>query len=90
MEFYHFVVNFFQEGGFFLYPLAAIFVVGVAISIERFVYLTIETTRDEIVDVTVEHGDPKLASCLAETAWAIRLDNRFDRDRETFAIELRD
>ena len=36
MEFYHFIVNFFREGGFFLYPLAAIFVVGVAISIERF------------------------------------------------------
>jgi len=46
MEFYHFVVNFFREGGFFLYPLAAIFVVGVAISIERFIYLTIETTNN--------------------------------------------
>ena len=40
MEFYHFIVNFFREGGFFLYPLAAIFVVGVAIAIERFIYLT--------------------------------------------------
>jgi biopolymer transport protein ExbB len=46
MEFYHFVVNFFREGGFFLYPLAAIFVVGVAIAIERFIYLTIETTNN--------------------------------------------
>ena len=46
MEFYHFIVNFFREGGFFLYPLAAIFVVGVAISIERFVYLTMETTNN--------------------------------------------
>jgi len=43
MEFYHFIVNFFREGGFFLYPLAVIFVVGVAISIERFIYLTSET-----------------------------------------------
>ena len=33
MELVHFMVNFFREGGFFLYPLAAIFVVGVAISI---------------------------------------------------------
>jgi len=49
MEFYHFVVNFFREGGFFLYPLAAIFVVGVAISIERFIYLTIETTNNRRV-----------------------------------------
>ena len=45
MEFYHFIVNFFRDGGFFLYPLAAIFVVGVAIAIERFIYLTIETTQ---------------------------------------------
>jgi biopolymer transport protein ExbB len=43
MEFYHFIVSFFRDGGFFLYPLAIIFVVGVAISIERFTYLTIET-----------------------------------------------
>jgi biopolymer transport protein ExbB/TolQ len=49
MEFYHFVVNFFREGGFFLYPLAAIFVVGVSISIERFIYLTIETTNNRRV-----------------------------------------
>lgn len=46
MEFYHFMVNFFRDGGFFLYPLAAIFVVGVAIAIERFVYLSIETTSN--------------------------------------------
>ena len=47
MEFYHFVVNFFRQGGFFLYPLALIFVVGVAISIERFVYLTKETFTNQ-------------------------------------------
>ena len=46
MEFYHFVVNFFRDGGFFLYPLAAIFVVGVAIAIERFIYLSVETTSN--------------------------------------------
>jgi biopolymer transport protein ExbB/TolQ len=46
MEFYHFIVEFFRKGGFFLYPLAAIFVVGVAIAIERAIYLTIETTNN--------------------------------------------
>jgi biopolymer transport protein ExbB/TolQ len=40
------IVNFFQDGGFFLYPLALIFVVGVSIAIERFVYLTRETLRN--------------------------------------------
>ena len=37
------IINFFKDGGFFLYPLALIFVVGVAIAIERFIYLTRET-----------------------------------------------
>jgi biopolymer transport protein ExbB len=46
MEFYNFVVNFFKDGGFFLYPLAVIFVVGVAIAIERTLYLTVETTNN--------------------------------------------
>jgi biopolymer transport protein ExbB/TolQ len=46
MEFYNFVVNFFKEGGFFLYPLATIFVVGIAITIERTLYLTAETTNN--------------------------------------------
>ncbi|HTE40419.1 MAG TPA: hypothetical protein VK629_06310, partial [Steroidobacteraceae bacterium] len=49
MEFYHFLVGFFREGGFFLYPIALIFVVGVAIAIERFVFLTIETTKNRIL-----------------------------------------
>lgn len=44
MTFLDYVVAFFKEGGPFLYMLAAIFVVGVAIAIERFVYLTKETT----------------------------------------------
>ena len=45
-ELYTFIVNFFKGGGFFLYPLAFIFVVGVAIAIERFVYLTKETQKN--------------------------------------------
>ncbi len=49
MEFLSYVVTFFQEGGPFLYMLAAIFVVGVAISIERFIYLTKETTLNRRV-----------------------------------------
>jgi biopolymer transport protein ExbB len=33
------VITFFQQGGVFLYPTAAIFVIGVGIAIERFIYL---------------------------------------------------
>jgi len=46
MNFMNSIVNFFRDGGVFLYPLALIFVVGVAIAIERFVYLTRETMRN--------------------------------------------
>lgn len=46
MELYTFIVSFFKNGGFFLYPIALIFVVGVAISIERTIFLTIETQRN--------------------------------------------
>jgi len=46
MELYRFLVTFFHDGGFFLYPTALIFLVGVAIIIERSVYLTIETSRN--------------------------------------------
>ena len=40
------VINFFKDGGIFLYPLALIFVVGVSIAIERYLYLTRETVRN--------------------------------------------
>ena len=46
MNFMNSAVNFFKDGGIFLYPLALIFVVGVAIAIERYVYLTRETIRN--------------------------------------------
>lgn len=46
MELFQLAVNFFRDGGFFLFPLALIFVVGVAIAIERFIYLTRETSRN--------------------------------------------
>lgn len=35
------VVRFFQEGGLFMYPIAIVLVLGVAIAIERFVYLSL-------------------------------------------------
>jgi biopolymer transport protein ExbB len=46
MNFMNSVINFFKDGGFFLYPLALIFVVGVSIAIERYIYLTRETIRN--------------------------------------------
>ncbi len=34
------IVNFFKQGGAFLYPIAAVFVVGLGVAVERFIYLT--------------------------------------------------
>ena len=34
------IVNFFKQGGVLLYPIAAVFVLGLAVAIERFIYLT--------------------------------------------------
>ena len=69
MDFLQKAINFFQDGGFFLYPLALIFVVGVVISIERFIYLTRETSRnrdlwDEITPV-LQAGNFRKAAAMA-------------------------
>ncbi|MDH5230167.1 MAG: MotA/TolQ/ExbB proton channel family protein [Gammaproteobacteria bacterium] len=39
MQSYSTIVSFFQQGGVFMYPIMLIFAVGIAISIERFVFL---------------------------------------------------
>jgi len=42
-------IRFFQEGGFFMYPISIILVVGLIIAIERFAYLTLakRSNRDD-------------------------------------------
>ncbi|WP_455200030.1 MotA/TolQ/ExbB proton channel family protein [Kaarinaea lacus] len=40
MEAYSAVVNFFQEGGMFMYPILLVLALGIAIAIERYMYLT--------------------------------------------------
>ena len=39
MDSFETVVAFFQEGGFFMYPIALVLAIGVAIALERYVYL---------------------------------------------------
>ncbi len=41
-DFYNVITNFFQDGGFFIYPIAIVLAVGVAIAIERWMFLTRE------------------------------------------------
>ena len=52
------------------------------------VQLTVETTRDEIVDVAVTGGAGALATCLLEATWNVRLDKRWDLERESFVVDL--
>jgi biopolymer transport protein ExbB len=40
MDVFHSLVSFFVEGGGFMYPILVVFVVGVAIAVERFITLT--------------------------------------------------
>src|ERR1700744_6782427 len=40
MDLWSVIVRFFQGGGDFMYPIAIVFVVGFAIAIERYIYLT--------------------------------------------------
>jgi len=39
MNAFDMVVNFFKQGGAFLYPIAAVFAVGLGFAVERFIYL---------------------------------------------------
>ena len=42
LDTYSAITKFFQEGGFFIYPIAIVFAFGVAITIERWLFLTKE------------------------------------------------
>jgi biopolymer transport protein ExbB/TolQ len=42
METYTTIVKFFQEGGFFMYPIALVMAVGIAVAAERWLFLTRE------------------------------------------------
>jgi biopolymer transport protein ExbB/TolQ len=40
MDFWNLIVRFFQGGGDFMYPIAIVLVFGLAIAVERYIYLT--------------------------------------------------
>lgn len=45
-DLYNAVTSFLQDGGFFMYPIALVLALGLAISLERWVYLTRERVRN--------------------------------------------
>ena len=66
------MVEFFQQGGFFMWPIAIVFAVGLAIAIERYLYLTRHTMLnrslwDDLVPYLKQHyaGNVKKARSVA-------------------------
>lgn len=47
METYNTVIRFFQEGGVFMYPIAVVLAFGLAIAIERYIYLSVARRRNQ-------------------------------------------
>ncbi len=46
MNLWHMIVRFFQGGGAFMFPIAVVLVLGLAIAIERYIYLQLVATRN--------------------------------------------
>ena len=49
MDFFYSIVGFFASGGLFMYPILAVFAVGVAIAVERYVTLAMVTSKNQAV-----------------------------------------
>jgi len=49
MDIYSSIVSFFQDGGVFMYPIVVIFALGVAISVERWVYLSKTSVSNRVL-----------------------------------------
>jgi biopolymer transport protein ExbB/TolQ len=47
MELYNSVVGFFQSGGLFMYPIMVVLALGLAIAIERYIYLSLAKTTNQ-------------------------------------------
>lgn len=48
MGLYETVVSFFQSGGAFMIPIAIVLAIGIAIAIERYIYLSASRTRNQL------------------------------------------
>ncbi len=54
MDTYKTIVQFFQDGGFFMYPIMLVLAVGLAIAVERWIYLSLARGRNRRVWKQVE------------------------------------
>ncbi|MCH8136468.1 MAG: MotA/TolQ/ExbB proton channel family protein [Proteobacteria bacterium] len=49
MDFFYSIVAFFATGGLFMYPILMVLAVGTAVSIERYITLTLVTKKNQVV-----------------------------------------
>ncbi|MDH4056043.1 MAG: MotA/TolQ/ExbB proton channel family protein [Gammaproteobacteria bacterium] len=54
MDFFYSIVAFFTTGGLFMYPILVVFAFGVAIAVERFITLTLITSKNQVVWTKVQ------------------------------------
>lgn len=76
METYTTIVKFFQEGGFFMYPIALVMAVGAAVAIERYIYLSRATSTnrkmwDQLMPALQSGKFPQAMSITAKSEVAI-------------------
>ncbi len=74
MSLYETVVSFFQSGGAFMIPIAIVLAVGIAIAIERYIYLSASRTRNQFawnkLQAALKSGNLSQAMGFAEKSKA--------------------
>lgn len=69
MDVFSSIGRFFENGGHFMYPIAVVAVIGIAIAVERYLYLTVARSRNRSLWQQVEpmlgHGDFRQATQVA-------------------------
>lgn len=95
------IIRFFQEGGFFMYPISIILVIGIIIAIERYAYLVMAKHSNR-QDFTKLHGmisarefkaalkfasESKTAMANMIGAGLVRLGRRQPREEIEYAME---
>lgn len=49
MQAYATIIRFFQQGGVFMYPIVVVLALGLAIAVERWMFLTMTTTKNKVL-----------------------------------------
>ena len=74
MSLYETVVSFFQSGGAFMFPIAIVLAIGIAIAVERYIYLSASRTRNQLawskLQAALKSGNISQAMGLAEKSKA--------------------